>query len=52
MKQVHLPLVGNEKCEQQLKVARNNAGRLILSQDFNLHESFNCAGYDYLICCN
>ena len=46
MKQIHLPMIDNEKCQQQLREAKNNAGTLILGPNFNLHESFNCAGYD------
>ena len=52
MKQIHLPMVDNEKCQQQLREAKNNAGTLILGPNFNLHESFNCAGYDYFFVIN
>ena len=52
MKQIHLPMIDNEKCQQQLREAKNNAGTLILGPNFNLHESFNCAGYDYFFVIN
>ena len=45
-------MVDNAKCQQQLRVAKDDSGATILNQGFDLDESFNCAGYDYLICCN
>ena len=46
MKQIQLPMVDNAKCQQQLRVAKDDSGATILSHDFDLDESFNCAGYD------
>ena len=49
MKQIKLPMVDNEKCQQQLRAAKNTAGTLILGPRFNLHKSFNCAGFDFFV---
>ena len=48
MKQIQLPMVDNAKWQRKLRVAKDDSGATILSQDFDLDESFNCAGYDLL----
>ena len=44
MKQVKLPMVDNQKCQRQLRIAKDNSGSRFLGGDFLLHKSFNCAG--------
>ena len=42
-----LSMIPNDECEQFLQVSENEAGDLNLGHNFRLHESFNCAGYDF-----
>ena len=49
LRDVQLPIERNDECEKFLQTSLNDNGDLNLGPDFRLHETFNCAGYVYLL---
>ena len=51
MKQIKLPMVDNQKCQQQLRIAKDNSGSRFLGQGFVFIKALIVQGEDTTFFC-